>query len=254
MSAVQIILIIPYQAVPQRTHLKARATFDLYTKAVLVENLSNVAPFLLASEGSLDIPAQVARSESVTVVSSESTLVVVLALARHVVEGVAGAAGGEPDADEGAGSVVAPLALQTVVLTRHALVDVLALAALVLVPSRTRVLHVKLLTGVVALSVHTDRVLGTVVSLLGTLVDVDAGDQEEGVPRGTLLVPAARLLDLTDVGADGVVTDLVRLGAGVERLLAFVHVVTDVDEGVVLEPNRADVILVLLRLCLWDLW
>ena len=85
MSAVQIILIIPYQAVPQRTHLKARATFDLYTKAVLVENLSNVAPFLLASEGSLDIPAQVARSESVTVVSSESTLVVVLALVEDFV-------------------------------------------------------------------------------------------------------------------------------------------------------------------------
>ena len=83
-----------------------------------------------------------------------------------------------------------------------------------------------------------------------TLVDVNASDEEEVVARRTVLVTTASLRRLANIGTDSVVTNLVWRGAGVERLLAFVHVVTDVDQSVVLETCRADVIFFFLA-CLW---
>ena len=215
----------------------------MYTEPFLVENLSNIASFFLASKGPLYISAQVSDPEGVTIVSPQGALVVVLAVARDVVESVAGAACGEPHTDEGAEGVVAPLTLQTVVLARHTLVDILALTSLLLETHRTRILlreSLRAVTGVITLSVDANRVLRAVVSVVGTFVDVNAGDQEEVVARGTLLVTTAGLLSLADVGAHRIVAHLVRSGAGVERLLALVHVVTDVDQAVILETNRTD--------------
>ena len=94
---------------------------------------------------------------------AKSALVVVLALPGDVVERVAGATGGEPDTEEGAECVVAPLSLQTVVFPRLTLVDVLALPSLFLEPDRTRVVLGEILsavTSVVSLSVDTYRALG----------------------------------------------------------------------------------------------
>ena len=137
---------------------------------------------------------------------------------------------------EGAERVVAPLALQTVVFSGLTLIDVLTLPSLLLEPSWTRIVLseiLRVLTGVVTLSVDTDRTLGTgyilernsasylrtVVGLVQTLVDINASDEEEVVARRTVLVTTASLRRLANIGADSVVTNLVWRGAGVERLL-----------------------------------
>ena len=79
-----------------------------------------------------------------------------------VVESVAGATGGEPHTEEGPQGVVTPLALQTVVLARLTLVDVLALPSLLLEAHWTRVVLGEILgvlTGVITLGVDTYRAL-----------------------------------------------------------------------------------------------
>ena len=81
-----------------------------------------------------------------------------------VVEGVAGPTGGEPHTLEGTECVVTSLALQTVVFSGLTLIDVLTLPSLLLETHWTRVVLGEILgvlTGVVTLSVDTDRILGT---------------------------------------------------------------------------------------------
>ena len=80
-----------------------------------------------------------------------------------IVERVAGPTGGEPDTEEGSEGVVAPLALQTVVLPCLTLVDVLTLPSLLLETNGTRVVLGEILsavTSVVSLSVDAYRALG----------------------------------------------------------------------------------------------
>ena len=80
-----------------------------------------------------------------------------------VVESVAGATGGEPHTEEGPQGVVTPLTLQTVVLARLTLVDVLALPSLLLETHWAGVVLgeiLRVLTGVITLSVDTYRALG----------------------------------------------------------------------------------------------
>ena len=82
-----------------------------------------------------------------------------------VVEGVAGATSGEPDTEEGAECVVAPLALQAVVFPSLTLVDVLTLPSLLLETHWTRIVLSEILsvvTRVVSLSVDTYRALRAV--------------------------------------------------------------------------------------------
>ena len=87
-----------------------------------------------------------------------------------IVERVAGAAGGEPDTEEGSEGVVAPLALQTVVLPCLTLVDVLTLPVLLLETNWARVVLgeiLRVLTSVITLSVDTYRALGIGNILVG---------------------------------------------------------------------------------------
>ena len=86
-----------------------------------------------------------------------------LAFPRIIVESVASATGGEPHTDKGPHGVIAPLALQTVVLPCLTLIDVLALPSLLLETNWTRVVLGEILsavTSVVPLSVDTYRALG----------------------------------------------------------------------------------------------
>ena len=52
-----------------------------------------------------------------------------------------------------------------------------------------------------------------------TFVDINASDEEEVVSRRAVLLPTTRLLGLTNVGADSVVTNLVWGGTRVQGLL-----------------------------------
>ena len=75
-----------------------------------------------------------------------------------------------------------------------------------------------------------------------TLVDVNTSDQEEVVSRRTVLLATALLLRLTNIGTNSVVANLVWGGAGVQGVLGtLVNIVTNVDQGVVLETHRTNV-------------
>ena len=75
-----------------------------------------------------------------------------------------------------------------------------------------------------------------------TLVDVNTSDQEEVVSRRTVLLATALLLSLTNIGTNSVVANLVWGGAGVQGVLGtLVNIVTNVDQGVVLETHRTNI-------------
>ena len=75
-----------------------------------------------------------------------------------------------------------------------------------------------------------------------TLVDVNTSDEEEVVARWTFLLATAGLLRLTNIGTNSVVANLVWGGAGVQGVLGtLVNIVTNVDQGVVLETHRTNV-------------
>ena len=125
-------------------------------------------------------------------------------------------------ADIGAEGVVTSLGAQAVVVTGHALVDVLALAPGLPEARWTRVVFSECLRGltcVATLGVDTHVAVGTRGRVLMTLVDVDTRDQEELIPGRTLVSTARLRVLLAYIGPDCVHTNTPQLA--IKKILIF---------------------------------